>query len=277
MAKKKKPPYAKGRGRCIFCGGGGVRGNPMSDEHLWPIWMHPHLPRIPNAKNWTAAISETFDSTETLRKKPRMGHVFTKKLKLVCKKCNETWMGEIEEDAKPILLPVIQGKRFLLDHDNRIKLATWLILKFLVADNDKDTSPISSKDILTAFFERREFPERIKIWIAHHNEFQWSAGCWNRGLTISFEPKPPRSGLRKNVQTVALGVGHLFSLSCLSLTERINLEINNPFTAQLWPSDFSVIEWPPPLIPPGGTGAIANVLDRLEANPNVKWGKPDNS
>ena len=206
-----------------------------------------------------------------------MGHVFTKKLKVVCKKCNETWMGNIEESAKPILIPIIQGKCVHLDHDSRIKLATWLALKFLIADNDKDAYPISSKDILKAFKECGEIPAEMKIWIAHHNEFQWSAGCWNRGLTVSFETKPPPSGFRKNVQTIAFGAGHLFSLTCLLLAERINLKINNPFTAQLWPSDFSVIEWPPPPLPPGGTGRLANVLDTFEANPNVKWGKPDNS
>ena len=32
--------------KCIFCGEGGTGGNPMTEEHLWPEWMHPYLPQV---------------------------------------------------------------------------------------------------------------------------------------------------------------------------------------------------------------------------------------
>lgn len=249
-----------------------MRGNPMSGEHLWPVWMHPHLPKIQNARNWTAIVSQTVNDIQTTRKKPQMGHVFTKKIKAVCKRCNETWMGDIEEDAKPILRPIIHGKPIVIDHTNQVKLATWIVLKFLVADHEKNATPISSKKFLSAFKEKREIPERIKIWIGYHNAFEWSAGYWSRGVTISFAPKAPTGRLRSNVKTVAFGAGHLFSLTFFSLLDRIDLEIDNPFTTKLWPNDSPTITWPSPLLPLNGIGALANILDQFEVRSDVQWG-----
>jgi hypothetical protein len=45
----------------------------------------------------------------------------------VCKKCNCGWMSKLEDEAKPLLLPLIQGTRSLstLDSAERLLLARW--------------------------------------------------------------------------------------------------------------------------------------------------------
>ena len=244
----------------------------MSNEHLWPEWMHPNLPKIPNARNWTAIALQTQDNMTTTRKKPQMGHVFTKKIKAVCKKCNETWMGDIEENLKPILKPIILGRSTAINHDDRTALANWLTLKFLVADHDREATPISSTKMLSRFKTHQEIPQGLKIWIGYHNVFEWSAGIWSRGLFTSFVPKAPIGRRRNNVKTTAYGAGHLFALICLSLVDRISLEIDNPFTAKLWPSPVTDINWPLPLLPLDGIGALANVIEDFESRPDIQWG-----
>ena len=201
-----------------------------------------------------------------------MGHTFTKTIKCACKKCNESWMGDIEESAMPILTPIMSGHPIQIDYDNQTKLAEWLTLKFLVADCDRDTTPIASKKMLTAFMKNREIPGGLKIWIAHHNSFEWSAGVWALGLTMSFTPKKPSGRLRNNVKTFAFGVGHLFSLTFLSLLDGIDLEIDNPLTPNLWPSNFSTIGWPTPLVSHNDLGTLANIIEGLESRPDVTWG-----
>lgn len=244
----------------------------MSGEHLWSTWTHPHLPTVPNPRNWTAAMSQSPETSETIRKKPRMGHTFTKKIRCVCKRCNETWMGEIENAVKPILTPMILGHRTTLDHLARRSLAEWLTLKFMISDADRDATPISTKAMLAAFRKGREIPKRLKIWVSHHNAFEWSAGAWSRGLTVSFSPRRPRGQLRSNVKTHAFGIGHLFTLTFLSRLDEIDLEIDNRFTAKLWPVGSGEVAWPLPLIPRYGIGALANVIDEFESRPDCVWG-----
>lgn len=183
-------------------------------------------------------------------------------------------MGDIEENAIPILTPLVLGRSVQISHTSRITLAEWLTLKFLIVDSDRDNTPIATQSLRTAFMKHRKIPRGLKIWIAHHNAFEWSAGAWGRGLTMSFTPKKPHGRLRNNVKTLAFGAGHVFSLTFLSLIEEIDLEIDNPFTPKLWPSDVSAINWPPPLIPFNGIGALANVMDEFEARPDVTWGSP---
>jgi hypothetical protein len=42
MAKRQN---LKGPGKCLFCGGGAVPGNPMSKEHVWSDWIGDIIPR----------------------------------------------------------------------------------------------------------------------------------------------------------------------------------------------------------------------------------------
>jgi hypothetical protein len=73
--------------KCIFCGEGGIRGNPMTEEHLWPEWMHPYLPQMPDIKT-TAGHHRVLFGEIVIERKIREGQVFLKRFKVVCKKCN---------------------------------------------------------------------------------------------------------------------------------------------------------------------------------------------
>lgn len=200
------------------------------------------------------------------------GPCLNKKIKVVCKKCNETWMGDIEENIKPILKPIIQGQSTIIDNDSLTKLAIWLTLKFLVADCDRETIPIATAKILSAFKTLQRIPDGLKIWIGYHNLFERSAGHWGRGLFMSFVPKAPTGRRRNNVKTTAFDAGHLFALIFLSLVDQVSLEIDNPFTTEIWPATSIKINWPLPLLPLDGIGALANILDDFEAHPSVQWG-----
>src|SRR4051812_4197374 len=132
MAKKSKRKNIRLPRRCIFCGGGNIRGNSMSKEHLWPEWMHPYLPKLPGAKKEDSYVRKTNKTIVQKYKKAQQGHAYTKTLKVVCKNCNETWMSQIEENAKPILIPLLQGLSFALNEIDNVKLATWFALKIMV-------------------------------------------------------------------------------------------------------------------------------------------------
>ena len=68
--------------RCVFCGDGGTRANRMSEEHLWPEWMHPYLPV--NEEHGKREIYGTISQRlfHAVRKKPQRGQVFRRRFAL---------------------------------------------------------------------------------------------------------------------------------------------------------------------------------------------------
>ena len=246
----------------------------MTGEHLWPGWMHPYLPKIENPKKRSVFASGTINTHYVTRSKPQPGHPYTRTFKVVCKKCNESWMSEIEERAKPILLPIILGQNVNIDEARRRRLVDWITLKVLVADHDRKGPHVAHKNVLDAFRQSRRIPEDLRIWIAHHNAFEWAAGYWARAVTVSAEPVLPITGLRKNIQTTAFGIGHLFSLTYLSAFPLIGIDVANEYVARLWPSDGESIKWPCPLLPLVGINQLANVIDGLESASFMEWKSP---
>ena len=51
-----------------------------------------------------------------------------------CKDCNSGWMSDLEEDVKPILGPMMNGRRTKLGSIEQLKLAEWAVLKSFVLD-----------------------------------------------------------------------------------------------------------------------------------------------
>ena len=191
----------------------------MSEEHLWPEWMHLYLPQLDEPRK-----HEGFEVIRQgrvvfgQRKKPQQGHTYTKRLKIVCRKCNETWMGNIEELAKPILIPLLQGQKILLRRKERKILSAWLALKVMAFENEDTRDAVIDQKARTLFMECRQIPDRIKMWIGYHNMSDWYYSYLHQTALATLTPRePPDSGF-KNIQTTAFGCGHIFTLTLAMAT-----------------------------------------------------------
>ena len=105
---------------CAFCGGGQVTA-----EHVWPDWL-----------------VRLFPST-SIRVERSGGHALSytqKSIKLtvraVCEGCNSGWMSDIENLAKPVLLPMIHGRPVRLGGPEQRAVAIWTI-KTAIAFSDR--------------------------------------------------------------------------------------------------------------------------------------------
>ena len=74
------------------------------------------------------------------------------KLKGVCRTCNNVWMSQIENAAKPIVEPMIRGRRTGIPVRDQRTLATWLTLKTLEADLIPHNAPTSATADFHAFY-----------------------------------------------------------------------------------------------------------------------------
>jgi hypothetical protein len=252
MVDSRKHPRRSPR-KCIFCGDGGVAGNPMSDEHLWPEWMHPYLPRLENPqKDETYQYASATTRTAGVHKQIRQGHVYTRKFHVVCRNCNNGWMGNIETDAKEVLIPLIQGRSVTLLRNDRRRLATWIALKVIVVDGEIPTDSVISQSARTAFKELRKIPSGIRIWIAQHDSITWYSGLRYLPIRGVIELEKGTLTEGKNIQTTAIGFGHLFALALVP--GRLEFKFNINFTVvfsnvrQLFPIRDQVIKWPLPTL-----------------------------
>src|SRR5271165_2116772 len=100
--------------RCIFC------GNPdpaqLTWEHLWPRWSHKQIVR--SMRKWNSVhglqrIEAGKVDVSDLREYKRGGDIHDMQVHCVCggddKSCNNGWMRELENVARPIMTPLMSG------------------------------------------------------------------------------------------------------------------------------------------------------------------------
>lgn len=130
MTVSKKQPYRRGRRKCIFCEQYG-----SSKEHIFPDWLRSQFPRDEDSTHTfgTHAPSQIIGVPRTTQKKLQ-GHSGTKTVKTVCAKCNNGWLSQIEQKAKPILESLIEGDRINLGVGEQLTLATWATKTVMIAE-----------------------------------------------------------------------------------------------------------------------------------------------
>jgi hypothetical protein len=105
--------------RCVFCQASGS-GVTMTKEHVWPKWLG------------TQTSMEFGTGFELARingipvGEPRSAKPFTRRPKIVCLRCNTGWMHDLEERARPSLLPLLDGFSSELGVASQVAVATWI-------------------------------------------------------------------------------------------------------------------------------------------------------
>jgi hypothetical protein len=105
----------EGKRRCGFCG----RSGKLTGEHLWADWLRELL------SNKEAPFPHRRTSTIGGLDHQWLMPPFTLRVNEVCRACNNGWMSELEEQAKPLLKPMILGKPTQLSERDQVTLATW--------------------------------------------------------------------------------------------------------------------------------------------------------
>jgi hypothetical protein len=112
--------------RCIFCQGDG----PLSVEHIWPEWLAESM----GASGRNLYKSGTIIEGESVVAQEFEGLGLQKKVKAVCRKCNNEWMSELEQEVAPFLGSMVRGDGATLTMDEQELLALWTVKTVCVAD-----------------------------------------------------------------------------------------------------------------------------------------------
>src|SRR4051812_46683479 len=79
---------------CIFCGGG-----PLTLEHVWPAWLIALFPALPSTITFRGRERQATTSDELT-------------VRAVCEKCNGGWMSDLEQQAKPLLMELLEERPY---------------------------------------------------------------------------------------------------------------------------------------------------------------------
>jgi hypothetical protein len=147
---------------CVFCNRSDSK---PSKEELLAKWIAREFPDA----TWevTREIGGGQSST-TFSTRGHFGAVSRK----VCKRCNNTWMSNLESLAKPILKPMIHGDQTILSRDDQLTLARWMTKSAVVYDTHGEINEyfFTEADCHTLFTSSaKPFPDST-IHLARYDE-----------------------------------------------------------------------------------------------------------
>lgn len=152
----RRKKFSKPEG-CIFCG-----NTPLTGEHIFANWMRQYLdPSATRTNHSVFKYRAHSDGTNELVEvgpgvADRAGDHRSRKLHIVCGPCNNGWMSRMQEEVKPILVPMLQGNWSRLSNDDQEKLGAWATMTAYVWEAAEPSLVTSTAN------ERRRFMERKK-------------------------------------------------------------------------------------------------------------------
>ncbi len=101
---------------------------------MFPDWLNRVFPLLADdpPPEWTRHKGAV--DTEVTTMSWRANEVASVTTKLVCNGCNTTWMAQLEEYAKPILVPMIEARSLTLDAAQQLVVATWAVKTAIVIE-----------------------------------------------------------------------------------------------------------------------------------------------
>lgn len=195
---------------CIFCG-----HTPVTEEHPWPKWLKKamHRPNVPRSiyHAGNAVYSSTGQRGIRDRSRFQSGAISSHGLQVVCAKCNNEWMSDLQNQAKPLLIPLIRGKVPILTKEHHSILTAWAIMFTMVIEfADLGTIATSQKER----FDFAQAPRPLDNWMV------WIGRCtkwpldffhyaWGRPSAKGIVPASTAMPDRYTSQSTTFSIGKL--------------------------------------------------------------------
>jgi hypothetical protein len=232
-----------------FCGRVG-----LSKEHVWPEWTHKFLSRdaepINVRANYAVDVNAPIASLEERRLK--QGEVKTLQVRVVCREhCNGGWMSRLEEEAVPILTPLIKGEGIHLGAQEQRTLAAWITKTAMIFEFADHKRVSSSPEHRRFLMQSGEPPTGWKIWIAKYRGEDWKTKAFRSSTALKIDGLDVHVIDRKlhppmNTQAITFGVGQLLVQVISTTVPFLFFDVDSkfePYTPQIWPFK-SAFSWP---------------------------------
>lgn len=244
--------FLHGRGRCIFC----ERQPPdvkISREHIFGDWLREIFPRDATTTHthgiidWPVAGFAEVPPTVTIG--GGQGHSGTKKVKVVCATCNETWLStRIEGAAKPVLTSLIAGRPSELSVAMQRTLATWAAKTVMTAEHVNKRPAVILQSERTWLKDNLSPPPGWVVSAMPYNGAEWrDLGIFQHYGRRAIPSINNDTETEHHLGLTFLGMGHLLMLvrySSWSRTwEMFGDGVMDAF--RIWPLRQTSMSWAP--------------------------------
>ena len=164
---------------CAFCDSEAK----LTAEHVWSNWIVDLLQPVATGFNFSFLDTET--GTSSRWNSPTMHQT----AKVVCKRCNETWMSDIEGSARVTLSNIIRdGAPVSLLSRGVVSLARYAFKCAIIGNHMsfEDGRPFFSSHIRRTFRETLGIPDGVYMWLADFRGAHRVSGRYS-----SLYAKPP--------------------------------------------------------------------------------------
>jgi hypothetical protein len=262
MSRSKKKPFSqpqKPQGTCLFCGGNG-----MTKQHIWPNWMNSTISKRANHNTQTTTDLRgiyhsrgAYNFLGSPNVKVQNGDIGTTKLRLICASCNNTWMSDIENAVKPVVVHLMNQDDIVVDLEKQSRLVAWISLMSIVAEfTDVPTKGISFEQ--RKFFMDNRMPSNDwAIWVGKYDGKEWAprryrhvGGAVHRVVgadealntaQLAQKSKAPRT---TQVSTIVADKLIIVALSTSdTYLQEDFLDFNQDKLVKIWPTTQTEIDW----------------------------------
>jgi hypothetical protein len=163
-------------------------------------------------------------------------------------------MSHLQSKTKPILVPLLDGKRFLLTNKQQLQLATWATMFVMVAElslRKKELAAVTQGE--RSEFKRTRKPlKNWKFWIAAIDHPDWIGRYVHTSMRVASKRQASKTteGVIPvpNTQTTTFVVNKLYIHTISSTARGLDLgkqEIRRGMAQRIWPRSPPIIQWPP--------------------------------
>lgn len=147
---------------CIFCG-----NSAGSKEHVFPNWLNGVFPvdkTLPTPE-WAVKVGKS-DQPKQISRTWSASEIASVTSKLVCHECNTGWMANLENEARPSLIPLITGNSKELHPPEQLTIATWAVktamtIETTVPSDESDRFP---NDQARIAMEQKRPPAHYRVF-----------------------------------------------------------------------------------------------------------------
>jgi hypothetical protein len=180
-------------------------------------------------------------------------------VRAVCATCNSTWMNNLDQAVKPIIVPLIRNRSQAVNEGKRTLLATWATKIAFLLEHTRSVSDLTGRRALVPpgahreLYERHLPPALTRLWMLRVSPPV--IGAWWRTGPVPvfwFDPDAARELGAPNGSLATFVTGMLgFQLLYAPATEayddlaRRRSVLGAQFMRLLWPPS-EPLDWPPP-------------------------------
>jgi hypothetical protein len=248
----------------------------MTREHVWGEWLRQIVPAEMNKHEVRAERIGAPGTPMQAEMRLRAGDPLSSTVKVVCAACNNGWLSQIQERAKPYLIPLIRGQPTALGPDGQRAVAAWCTMATMTGEYiDRDPAAIAvsqaDRDHLMA---HREAPPGWKVWIARYVPHRWR-GRWLHftvpileGYDVTGDPADRLKPVNTQSTTFVIGqlVVHTLSSASQSIVDGWEWPMTSRLhrlTARISPPRESVLAWPSESLRDDDADWLANAFSRM--------------